>query len=374
MKLLFCGDIMPGGVLPYQPEYVSSSLISFVSSFDFRIATLECAIGTDIPFNPLKLKINGGNNNVCFCRDEDIFRLSALGINAVSLANNHSFDLGEVGLINTIEVLTKNKIAHFGAGLNKKEASQPFFVTDNNHTIAIIGCCIFGISPTNVIAATDYSYGVYQPSIEELVERIKDVKTRCDHLIIMPHWGEEHIYFPPYLAHVYAQMMIDAGADIIIGSHSHRISSQMKYKGKRVFFGLGNFLYPDFCMIPPRPFYYPADSEELFRMEKCVNYPLSISKPTLCVWGRDSRIGLCVNIEFLGDVNKCGKNLVRLTDSNVLYLNKDVSLFSELLYKYLLLPLGNLLTCRYVYNIVYKLLFILSKIRLRHLGSFRKRI
>lgn len=128
MKILFVGDVMPGGVLPYQKRYIDEALKEYMEGFDLRIGTLECAIGTHIPPAPEKLKENGGNNNVCFARDEDFFRIKELGFNVMSLGNNHSFDLGESGLKNTIRRLEENGIGYMGAGMNKQEAAKPYVI------------------------------------------------------------------------------------------------------------------------------------------------------------------------------------------------------------------------------------------------------
>ena len=184
-KVLFCGDIMPGGVLPYQESYIEPELSKYLASFDYRVGTLECAIGTNIPPASEKLIENGGNNNICFARDEDFFRLKEMGFNAFSLGNNHCFDLGEEGLKNTIRHLEDNGIGYFGAGMNKKEASLPYVVNIGRHEVAFIGCCIKGIAPNSIIAATENSYGVYQPSIDELLEQIKTLKGKYDNLIIV---------------------------------------------------------------------------------------------------------------------------------------------------------------------------------------------
>jgi len=88
---------MPGGVLPYQNQYISSNLFAYMRVLDLRVGTLECAIGTDLPPAHEKLKENGGNNNVCIASGGNFFRIKELGFNIMSLGNNHSLDLGEEG-------------------------------------------------------------------------------------------------------------------------------------------------------------------------------------------------------------------------------------------------------------------------------------
>ena len=107
VNLFFCGDIMPGGVLPYQDKYASLGLMEYMQSFDYRIGTLESAIGTNMPFDPIKL---AGRQNLIYAREEDLYRIKEMGFDIVSLANNHVGDLGRDGLVNTMRLLKENGI------------------------------------------------------------------------------------------------------------------------------------------------------------------------------------------------------------------------------------------------------------------------
>ena len=372
MKILFCGDVMPGGVLPYQDVFLDNTLKVYLNSFDLRVGTLECAIGTNLQPAPEKLKENGGNNNICFARDEDFYRIKELGFDLMSLGNNHSFDLCEEGLINTIRLLQKSGIRFFGAGRNIAEASAPAIVQFGGIKICFIGCCIKGLKPSKLVVATENSYGVYQPAIEQLVEQIKTLSCECDKLIVMPHWGEEHVLLPPFLCVEYAQRMIDAGADAVFGSHSHRISTNFYYKGKPVFFGLGNFLYPDCCLEPPRQFYYPASSKEVNEMHRCINYPRSVRRNTLFVWSEDSRVGISAEAIVEKNAIKVRRTLVRNGKDNILRLLKRDSRLKNVFLNGLLLPLANLVSSPILYRLTKGVLWRLARLKLSYLGDFRK--
>lgn len=374
MKLLFCGDIMPGGVLPYQERYIDDNLHAYMKGFDLRVGTLECAIGSNFLPAPEKLKDNGGNNNICFARDEDFFRIKELGFDALSLGNNHSFDLGEAGLKNTIRHLCENNIAFFGAGMNLAEASTPAVIKLQDQTLCFIGCCIKGLSPVKVIAATECSYGVYQPTIEELVKQINSLSGRYDKLIVMPHWGEEHILLPPYKCVEYAKKMIDAGADAVFGSHSHRVSTNLNYKGKPIIYGLGNFLYPDTCLEPPRPFYYPESTEEMKSLRLCVNYPKSVRERRLLVWSEDSRVGIAAAVTIDQKKLDVERILIRMGKDNVLRFLKNDSKTKNLLLK-IGIYFASVFTQPTIYRLSYRLTWrIAAYINTRNLGDFKKDI
>ena len=374
MKILFCGDVMPGGVLSYQESFIDDTLKEYMNSFDLRVGTLECAIGSHFQVAPEKLKENGGNNNVCYARDEDFFRVKELSFDLMSLGNNHSFDLGEDGLVNTIQHLKQCGIKYFGAGKNIAEASAPAIIQLGEIKICFIGCCIKGLRPSNLIAATDNSYGVYQPTIDQLVLQIQALSCEYDKLIVMPHWGEEHILLPPFQCVEYAQRMIDAGADAVFGSHSHRISTNLNYKGKPIFFGLGNFLYPDCCLTPPRQFYYPDSSEEVKEMNRCINYPRSVKSNTLFVWSEDSRVGLAADARIERDSIKVRRTLVRNGKDNILRLLKSDSRYKNFFLNRVLLPLANLASSPHVYRLTKGLSWRLARMRLLCLGDFRKNV
>jgi poly-gamma-glutamate synthesis protein (capsule biosynthesis protein) len=372
LRILFCGDVMPGGVLPYQNQYISPDLHAYMQGFDLRIGTLECAIGTNLSPAPEKLKENGGNNNVCFARDEDFFRVKELGFNVMSLGNNHSFDLGEEGLRNTIRHLQDNNISYMGAGMNKQEAAEPCVIEHCGVTICIIACCISGLSPKSLIVATEKTYGVYQPTIEELVSQIKSYYGKYDKIIVMPHWGEEHVFLPPYKCVLYSRKMINAGADAVIGSHSHVLSSNITYKRKPIYFGLGNYLNPDKCLTPPRPFFYPDSADELKSMPRCINYPRSVRQKTILVSSEDARIGMGLEVDLTKEKIKTRRFLVHNGNDNVLRFYKKDSSIKNFLLDTILIPILNLNTQPWLYRFTQPFLWRISISRLNKLGDFRK--
>lgn len=315
MDILFCGDIMPGGVLPYQDSFVSPQVMDLLQSVDFRVGTLECAIGDNLPFDKKKMSPNG-RKNIVYAREKDFGRVKKLGINLVTLANNHIFDLGLEGLNNTIRLLDENCIYHCGAGINIKEASKPCSVIIAGKTYAFIGCCFKGLPPSSVEIATDNNPGVFQTDDTTICDLIKQTKKEADVVIILPHWGVEYSVVPPLQCEIIAKKMIDAGADAIIGSHTHIMNPRTKYKGKPIYYSLGNFLFPDFCLQVPRPIDYPETKEDVYSLPIVYNYPKTIEYPVRVVWKQSSRIGVVPVLDF------SDKNVVFHTCSFV-ELDKD---------------------------------------------------
>ncbi len=314
-KILFLGDIMPGGVLPYQDKFVDDDVLSYMRQFDLRIGTLECGVGNSLPFDNVK---NDDDMSLVFSRNCDLMRLKEIGIDVVTLANNHAFDLGLYGLENVIVQLEKLGIKYCGAGHNINEARKPAIVDWKGKKIAFIGCMIKPSWVRMYHMASETEYGVYQVSIEALEKDIKDIKQNCDYVIVMPHWGEEHKYLQRGKMKEYAKRILAAGADCIIGSHPHVINPVVSWNGKKCYFSLGNFLFSDICMQVPRPMFYPASKEEYMSLKRIWMYPYRIEEPVVAVWKPKNRIGMMVEME-IGKRIRSKYQLTYLASDNILH-------------------------------------------------------
>ena len=302
MIIAFCGDIMPGGVLPYQQEYASKAVRALLRSADYRVGTLECAIGDNLPFDENKMGPNGWKN-IVYAREVDLQRVVDLNFNLVSLANNHIFDLGIEGLRNTIRLLREKGIKFCGAGENIEDALKPCYVDIDGLRYAFIGCCFKGLPPWYVEAADNKKPGIFLADEGSICNVLRKAKAQSDYVIVLPHWGTEYDYVPPRGCVKLAKVMIDAGADAIFGSHTHIMNPKLTYKGKPIYFSLGNFLFSDFCLQVPRPIYYPQTREEVYRLPVVINYPNFIEEPKRVVWSKSSRRGVITILQINERIN-----------------------------------------------------------------------
>lgn len=315
MKLFLCGDIMPGGVLPYQDKYIGPDLLEYMRDFDFRIGTLEAAIGTGLSYDPVKMK---GRQNIVYARNEDLFRIKEMGFDVVSLANNHVWDLGEEGLRNTIARLMALDIAYCGAGMNLEEASRPAVIEKDGVTIAILAYCMYGNPWLGYVElAKENKAGVNPLNMDKVVEDIKTAKKTYNKVIVMPHWGREYQYEPLPECEAMAKRMVEAGADAVMGSHTHQMQPLVYYKGVPVCYSLGNFLFPDFYMYPPRPIWYPDSIEDIKDVKNVVGYPFPIEQPICQVWNPVSRYGRTVGLAVDMDCIKVESRYVHSSADNV---------------------------------------------------------
>lgn len=352
MKLLFVGDIMPGGVLPYQNKYIDKDLLDYMKCFDLRIGTLECGLGTNISFDSRKMNTY---KSIVYSRDEDLNKVIEMGFNIVSLANNHAFDLGVDGLRNAIGLLDKNGIKHFGAGMNIEEAKKPVVINNGNESISIIGCLFDFRIPYIFYTATATEPGVYHTNIDEFTSYISDLKRQYDKVIVMPHWAEEHKYLQIQLFSDYAQKMIIAGADCIIGSHPHIINPVVRFRGKECYFSLGNFLFPDKCMQVPRPMYYPETVEEFRSLKRMWTYPKQISEPIVAVWKPKNRIGMMVEMN-IDEKIKTRYRLTRLSADNILHQYDSIIIRLRMRFWAILVKMPKYGAIRRLYNHRYNII------------------
>jgi poly-gamma-glutamate capsule biosynthesis protein CapA/YwtB (metallophosphatase superfamily) len=165
------------------------------------------------------------------------------GFDLVNLANNHSLDFGEEGLRDTIRYLRDNTIEFVGAGEDAYEAYAPVFVEKNGLKIAFLGL-------SRVIPFGEWKAGKNKMGLAETydytrpVEEIKKAKESADLVVVMVHWGEERkLQADPLKQTELGRRFIDAGADLIIGSHPHVLQGIEGYKGKWIVYSLGNFIF-----------------------------------------------------------------------------------------------------------------------------------
>lgn len=163
---------------------------------------------------------------------------------AMSLANNHIFDYKEKGLIDTRKILDANDIKYFGAGLKKAEAYEALCYEINGIKIAFLGATHF------YRFKCTRKYGTADIYSKRFMNAIQKYKKEGYFVVVLPHWGYEHQPYPSPKDRKTAKRMINSGADLIAGSHSHEIQAYEKIDNKYVFYSLGNFLFSekDFVM------------------------------------------------------------------------------------------------------------------------------
>ncbi|HIP47599.1 MAG TPA: CapA family protein [Lutibacter sp.] len=159
---------------------------------------------------------------------------------AVCLANNHIMDYGVEAFDDTLQYLNSESINYFGAGIRNDNYNNPAILKIENKSIAVLGYACPSTHPSEL-----NGIGASELIIENVLQDITNIRKNVDFMVLQFHWGEEEIPFPKYSDVEIAHKCIDAGADLIIGHHAHVVQSYEEYNGKYIFYGIGNFIFPD---------------------------------------------------------------------------------------------------------------------------------
>ena len=166
-----------------------------------------------------------------------------MGVDLVTLANNHVYDFGSVAFNDMLEALKNNKIPYIGAGKDIDEASKPYYYVANGYKIGIVNATRaekLVLTP----GATDKSEGVFRCyDTEKLISVIKDTKSKSDYVLLLIHWGKEDSHGLEQVQIDTSKEYINAGVDAIIGSHAHVLQGFSFYNNKFISYNLGDFIF-----------------------------------------------------------------------------------------------------------------------------------
>lgn len=188
-------------------------------------------------------------------KPESAALLLELGVDIVSLANNHTYDYGEISLLDSLATLEGIDMPYVGAGRNLAEASQTVYFQAGNQRIAYLSATqIERMGNPNTKGAADSSPGVFRCFTETLLfDRIAEAKENSDFVVVYIHWGTEKTEQPDWSQPEMAKSLAEAGADLIIGDHPHVLQPLAKVNDTPVVYSLGNYWFnsntQDTCLV-----------------------------------------------------------------------------------------------------------------------------
>jgi poly-gamma-glutamate synthesis protein (capsule biosynthesis protein) len=245
-NMTFTGDILLDPAYLPDKKYPFLYVEKILRESDISVGNLECPISYVGSPNPAKSteSIKSGRNYVFRGSPELAKSLQNAGYDVFSLANNHSMDYGDRALIDTLNYLKEMGIGWAGAGKNKREAKDPFYIEVKGTKVAFLAYS--EIVPSGY-EATEYHPGIAVARMDyygaTFDEDIKSAKKKCDILVVFFHWGVENTFYADYIQSNYARRAIDMGADIVIGSHPHVLQGVEEYKNGIIAYSLGNFVF-----------------------------------------------------------------------------------------------------------------------------------
>ena len=242
VTIAFAGDMNFEGAtasrLAADPNSVFGPVSGILSDADLTIANLETAVtkggGTPV-----------GKQFTFSTGPEALTAIAAAGIDVVSMANNHGMDYGEAGFAESLQVRDETDLPIIGMGANENEAYAPHIAEVNGQRIGVISATqvLDGSFIDSWTATSDHAGLASAKRVDKMVETVEATRPKVDTLIVFLHWGTETETCPNEAQTTLTPQLIDAGADIVVGGHQHRVLSAGYSGAAFVGYGLGNFLF-----------------------------------------------------------------------------------------------------------------------------------
>ncbi len=237
MKILIGADLVPTDTNEAlfaagdAAQLVGKKLQTLLSEADYRIFNLE------VPLTDMATPIEKAGPAL-IAPTATIEGYKALGVDCLTVSNNHIMDQGAEGLASTLDTLNKANIAYVGGGSNLAEAAKPYIAEVCGKRIGIYACAEneFSIAGENAPGANPFD-------ALETPDHIVSLKTQCDFLIVLYHGGKEHYRYPSPLLQKTCRKLVEKGADLVLCQHSHCIGCEEKYLQGTIVYGQGNFLF-----------------------------------------------------------------------------------------------------------------------------------
>jgi poly-gamma-glutamate synthesis protein (capsule biosynthesis protein) len=239
--IAFAGDVHFEGAIAQHlhadPLTVFGDMIPVLSAADLTVANLETAI------------TEGGDaqeKQYVFRAPAEAFdALRASGIDVVTNANNHGLDYGQSGFADTLVAARSKGYPVIGSGKDEAAAYSPYLVTLHGWRVAVLGASQV-IAPELV---KDWTAGPGHPGlasayrVDRLTRAVREARRRADVVVVYLHWGEERNPCPTDRQRTLARQLVEAGADVVAGSHAHVVQGSGRMGKAYVAYGLGNFLF-----------------------------------------------------------------------------------------------------------------------------------
>ncbi len=248
MTMAFAGDVMFDDSYSIMNYYRSvggeitkcfdETLLGYMKQADLFMVNNECTFtnrGTPTEGKTYTFRSDPQNAKI----------LQDMGVDLVSLANNHAYDYGEISILDTMDTLTGSGIEYVGAGTTLDEAKTPFYYEIEGTKVAIVAATQIERMPNpDTKGATQNSPGVFRCFEPELLcEVIKTAKENSDFVIVYVHWGAENTTEIDWAQRDQAILFEEAGADLIVGDHPHCLQGITYINDTPVIYSLGNFWF-----------------------------------------------------------------------------------------------------------------------------------
>lgn len=246
LTLAFAGDVHFSGRLEplladaADPSLVLSALAPQLSQADVTVVNLEAAItGRGVP-EPKQFHFR--------VPVTALDALAGAGVDVVSMANNHGVDYGRQGLDDTLAAIADSPVAVVGIGADAAQAFSPAVVEARGTSVAVLAATQV---PDRTAAAWDAADGAgvaVSRDPARLVSAVEASAAVADVVVVYLHWGTEGTGCPDVAQRSITPLLVDAGADVVVGGHAHQLQGMGWYTTEAgssayVSYGLGNFVW-----------------------------------------------------------------------------------------------------------------------------------
>jgi poly-gamma-glutamate capsule biosynthesis protein CapA/YwtB (metallophosphatase superfamily) len=250
VNLAFVGDVMLDRSLAVRiaqgkGDSIFESVKIVLQSADLAIGNLECAVG------------EGGKparkGYTFLAPPASAALLKNAGFDLLSLANNHSFDYGTDVFRQTQDLLTGNGMQVVGAGSDAAQARAAVEYDFHGLRVALLAYAEVPVESGGFDAKT-WTAGESSPGIswvdeDDILSDLQSLRTRADFIVVLFHFGIEGSNSPNDRQKELAHFAVDHGAALVVGSHPHVLQEEENYKGRWIFYSIGNFVFDGYSGV-----------------------------------------------------------------------------------------------------------------------------
>jgi poly-gamma-glutamate capsule biosynthesis protein CapA/YwtB (metallophosphatase superfamily) len=216
-------------------DWAWSGLGGLFGRDDLTMVNLECPITDIVDPEPKAFTFR--------CDPQALPAARRAGVDVMSQANNHSYDQGPAGLVDSVDTIRAAGLTSVGAGADEAAALRAARFEISGWTVAVVGIDEI-LDPIDQVAGPDKPGTAGGHDFRLALRGVRDAAAVSDLVFVMIHWGVELEARPrPYQVRQ-AHRMVDAGADVIFGAHPHVLQPLETYLGRPIFYSLGNLVWP----------------------------------------------------------------------------------------------------------------------------------
>jgi poly-gamma-glutamate capsule biosynthesis protein CapA/YwtB (metallophosphatase superfamily) len=231
------------------PEAVFGTLVGSIRSADLTLGNLESAA---------TLRTAGADKTFTFrFPPEALDPLAKAGFDCLMVSNNHAFDFGMAGFLDTLDACAARGLGSPGGGRDEGAARAPWLAgIPGRASVRVWACADYPVENSG-FDGRKFKAGPLAPGIawldDDFVSGLReaagtDGAARID--IVMVHGGTEWSRVPGLERVRRYRELVEAGADMVIGSHPHVVQGVEWYEGRPIFYSLGNFVFPSMDGTP----------------------------------------------------------------------------------------------------------------------------